>query len=624
MKINKFFKYLKGIRSCILLCLLLPFTVRAQGNKALTDSLLAILPHAKDTVKVLILNQLAAQFVFTDTPKSRTWAQEALQLSQTKDYRKGEAEASCHLCMTLGMQGQYAQALQHCQNAKDLYAKLKNQAGIATAYNNTGLVLNQQARYPEALENFLYALSIRQKLQDRKAIALMTENIGMIYFRQEDYQEALRYFEESRRIHQNMDNQTLETKVLVNIGATYNRLKNYPKALACHSEVLIFFEKTNNLTGAGIACNNLGNVHLETKNYEEALKYYRKSLLIKEKQKDKRGTAVTLKNIAETYLNKGDLKEAKLHIDQSLKIAEEIGAKEQIRDAYDILAQMYEKTQDFEKALEYEKKASLAKDSLFSSDKTEQIARMRTIYETEKAQREKKIALQKAQIAEKNILLEKERSQLSRILNYVTFSAIISGFLFAWLFINRIRLKTQKLAAENRAKEQENLRLQEEMQAEAEINKIEQEKLQAELDFKNRELTSNTLYLVQKNEVLLTLKEELEQMIPDTDAGLKPKLRSLQRSLNHSLEVEKDWESFRLHFEQVHPTFFANLQAKYPDLTPHEIKLCAYLRLNLTTKEIANLTNNTVRGVETARYRLRKKLGIEAEENLTELLLRFS
>ena len=87
--------------------------------------------------------------------------------------------------------------------------------------------------------------------------------------------------------------------------------------------------------------------------------------------------------------------------------------------------------------------------------------------------------------------------------------------------------------------------------------------------------------------------------------------------------LEQDWESFSSHFDQVHSDFLKRLKAKYPQISPKDLKMAAYLRLNLSTKEIAPLLNISIRGVEISRYRLRKKLELDTTVNLSEYMMEF-
>ena len=157
--------------------------------------------------------------------------------------------------------------------------------------------------------------------------------------------------------------------------------------------------------------------------------------------------------------------------------------------------------------------------------------------------------------------------------------------------------------------------------SEAEINKLRNDKLRAEVDHKNRELATTTMHLINKNEFMLSLKETLKDLSKN---GSKDAMKKIIRDIDRNLSEDEGWEQFTRHFDQVHGDFLKNLKSEHPTLTPQEIKLCAYLRMNMSSKEIANLLNISVRGVEISRYRLRKKLGLNRETNLVDYMLEYT
>lgn len=160
--------------------------------------------------------------------------------------------------------------------------------------------------------------------------------------------------------------------------------------------------------------------------------------------------------------------------------------------------------------------------------------------------------------------------------------------------------------------------------SEKEIIKLRNEKLEAELEYKNAELASTALHLVQKGEFLADIKDELVR-IKKTPAGRSPDdFKKILHILKEENKLDKDWEQFAFHFDSVHAGFLKILKQRYPLVSAHELKLCAYLRMNLSSKEIAQLENISVRGVEISRYRLRKKLQLPTETNLFDFLLQLS
>ncbi|WP_297338423.1 triple tyrosine motif-containing protein [Algoriphagus sp.] len=159
---------------------------------------------------------------------------------------------------------------------------------------------------------------------------------------------------------------------------------------------------------------------------------------------------------------------------------------------------------------------------------------------------------------------------------------------------------------------------------EEEIIRLKNEKLQNEIEHKNQELTSSAMHLIQKNQLLNTIKATLKNLSKDEKTKqLNTQLGKLIKSIDKDLDGGDEWSQFSENFDQVHGNFITRLKEKYPDLTPQEIKFSAYIRMNLNTKEIANLLGISVRGVEIGRYRVRKKLKLERKENLSDFLLRF-
>lgn len=154
-----------------------------------------------------------------------------------------------------------------------------------------------------------------------------------------------------------------------------------------------------------------------------------------------------------------------------------------------------------------------------------------------------------------------------------------------------------------------------------ELIQLKNEKLETEIEFKNSELASSAMNLVQKKEFILKIKETLQHLNKSEKESMDSQdLKKLLRSLSEEEKLNDEWEQFSIHFNNVHGDFLIKLSEKYPILKAHELKLSAYLRMNLTSKEIAQLMSISVRGVEISRYRLRKKLNISTETNLFQFL----
>jgi DNA-binding CsgD family transcriptional regulator len=157
--------------------------------------------------------------------------------------------------------------------------------------------------------------------------------------------------------------------------------------------------------------------------------------------------------------------------------------------------------------------------------------------------------------------------------------------------------------------------------SEKEVVKLKNEKLESEIEFKNSELASSAMSLVQKKEFILKVKDELQRINKSgKDVVEAVEIKKILRLLSEEKKVNEEWEQFSIHFNKVHADFLTVIKERYPSINQQELKLSAYLIMNLSSKEIAQLMAISVRGVEISRYRLRKKLQIPTEINLFEFL----
>lgn len=171
--------------------------------------------------------------------------------------------------------------------------------------------------------------------------------------------------------------------------------------------------------------------------------------------------------------------------------------------------------------------------------------------------------------------------------------------------------------------EQQQQRLQLELEtSEKEVMKLKNEKLSAEVDYKNKELSAMTIHMIKRSEVLNKLKTHIKDASKDNTAT-KDTLSTLLRMIRIAEKSQDEYNDFNQHFFEVNRDFFEKLQASFPDLTTNELKLCALLKMDLSTKEIAQIFNNSTKAVEIGRYRLRKKLGIDSTTKIQFFLKNF-
>jgi uncharacterized protein YxeA len=253
-------------------------------------------------------------------------------------------------------------------------------------------------------------------------------------------------------------------------------------------------------------------------------------------------------------------------------------------------------------------------DSIFSAEKHKQLANFEILYETEKKEKENHLLLLDIELKQR-----KQRLGIAVIIGL----ALVLLLTYSLLRVKSKNLKQNQLLLKQRhdlarlqikSKEAENKMLEDRIFAEQQINRLEREKHQAEIDLKNSELASSTLSLVNKNEILGEIREKLKG-----NHQLEG-IRDVVHFINSNTDIDQDWHKFRLTFEEVHPGFFDRLQLNFPQLTDHDVRLSSYLRINLSSREIAGLMNVSLDATNKGRQRLRKKLNLEPEADLNEFL----
>ncbi|MND52180.1 bacterial transduction protein [compost metagenome] len=185
------------------------------------------------------------------------------------------------------------------------------------------------------------------------------------------------------------------------------------------------------------------------------------------------------------------------------------------------------------------------------------------------------------------------------------------------------KLERARLAIQHQLeKEQEEYIKYEAIISERKISEMHKEQLEADLASKNREMANTAMNIVYKNELLEKIKEEILNLTDSSGKKLSSsQLKKIQKVIDEGMSDDRDWNIFESSFNEAHGNFFKKLKTNYCGLVPNDLKLCAYLRMNMSSKEVASLLNITVRGVEIRRYRLRKKLNLPHDKNITEFLL---
>jgi hypothetical protein len=277
---------------------------------------------------------------------------------------------------------------------------------------------------------------------------------------------------------------------------------------------------------------------------------------------------------------------AKKYLDKAILIADSSGNLHASATAYKNRTESYQLLSMPLLALKDLEEYLLLKDSIFTIEKNKQIEELRILHDIEK--KEQEIVLQKKEIEVLGQEAKINRQQRILLGGGMTLSMIALGFGF-YGFRQKIKR-----------------------------NKLEKEKVDAELAFKKKELTTHALHLAKKNEVLESIKTKAK-MLKEKEGG--PGYQELIKTIKFDQQDDKNWESFTQYFEQVHKDFATDVKRKYPQVTKNELRFMALMKMNMSSKEIANILNISISGVKKARNRLRKKLGITPNESLEGLII---
>lgn len=191
-------------------------------------------------------------------------------------------------------------------------------------------------------------------------------------------------------------------------------------------------------------------------------------------------------------------------------------------------------------------------------------------------------------------------------------------FLLVRFYIKREIVRRNKSMEAQRQRQKELLEKQEQL-----IIQLKNEQLEQELTYKSKELASATLIRISQTDFLEELKREIQtQQVSGTYS--KRFFEKIIHMIDEKRTNENEWTLYQTNFDRIHEKFFFKLKERYPELTPGDLRMCALLRLNMPTKDMASMLSLSVRGIEAARYRLRKKLNLSEGENLVDFMIRFN
>ncbi|WP_188112154.1 tetratricopeptide repeat protein [Aquimarina sp. RZ0] len=521
------------------------------------------LHHKDDRLKVDVLNEIGYEYWIINPDQSISYGKKALVLSKKLRYQKGIAFANRVIGVAFWAQGYQNEALQYLIKSQNAYEKIEDTEGIANTNLNIGMVYADLEQYEKSLNYYNMAIHKFTSLDLTDRVATTFTKMGSIFIIQNRLEEAKKYLNNALDIH-------TQNNFTYGIAEAHNRLG-------------LFYIKENKKTQAYY--------HINT------------SMLLGQKILDIDGLTSNYILLGKIHRLDNDLELAEKNLRKGLEKAEENNLKKQELAAYEELKELKKQQNNPAAALLFSDRYIKLKDSIFNIEKAKQIAYLE--FENQ---------LQKK---EKEVQLLRTKEKIDKLINYALLTGIFIIFLIIYFVFKSFKKnkellqKDQELLITNNALAQQAL----------ENSKLKQKQLKQQLNSKNKELTSYALNFVKKNEISQQLLDKLISMkaipVEKRDLVINETIEIIKRNLS----TDKDWEDFKMVFEKVHTDFYSKLIARHPNLKNNDLKICSLTRLNLNIKETASILGISPESVKTARYRLRKKLGLQPKQEIVTYLI---
>lgn len=544
-------------RQILLLCLIMiPFLSKGQIYQSSN-------PENYDSFKDWFYTIEKVRFTSPDSAISLY--NQAYEYYISKKHYVSAVNALVESAIVYGHQAKYQAAYDNLWKALLISDEQNNDEAKQLAYLHLGRYYNFYKRDKKALEYVQKALEIGRKLVEEDKVPksfLASYYYALVStYRELDMPKKGKIYLDSCYLYNNEKiNGYLEFEkayILKTEGKT-------EKALNLMLSTIPWFE-LHNPGYKALLYTFIGDFFNESNDFETAENYYQEALMFSDKFNSHLDfTPIIYQHLSDLYLNKGDYKKA---------------------------AQSLQKEQELNK---------LFFDS--RSKNNSALLEIKDDYQTEK---------------NKQRLDRLEHQKRVKVLQTILLIVTIIFIVFAGLiYVKSVRNKHKVEKELMRKKQELEIEQQElEIQRSKELLELKIQQSKEVLELKNKELAASSLKLIEKDEILATLKKRLSEGKGDLKAA---ELKKIVRTI--SISNAQNWEEFETRFISVNHDFISNLNKRYPKLTQGDIKLCSLIKLNLSSKEMAKLLGISVQSIHTNRYRLRKKLGLEKDVSLTEFI----
>jgi len=551
----------------------------SSASKHEKDSLFRVLHSVvQPSEKITILNLLSKTCLTDDPLKALNFAEQALFISESINDDRGKAESKYYIARYYQSKNDYQKALNLLLESKEGFTKIEDDKWRAKTCLELGKIYQKRFKYEKALDYLFKAMEIFKDLKKEKKLAECYNIIGGIYYDEGYYEKSFEYFQNSLTIWERVGDDAGLASRYNNIGEIYRINLQFEDAIRYYKKAITINKKLNIENNLAINFDNMGNIYIVRKQYDSAFYYLSKSLEISERIDNAERVSMAEISLGNLYLRRNEINKARQHFEKGYRLAQKNSFLIFVKDAAKGLSEIFKEKKQFKDSYYYYKKYKQISDSIYSAKSSEKITQleMKLIFEHEQE-------------------LNSLKRQKSNIKYFLIAFGLVCLLVIIILLYGRMRIKSKHSIIKAK-----NLQL-------------EKKQLEEEIDLKNRELATNVMYLVKKNEFINFISEKLY----NSKLKFKKENQKIVEEiiLDFQSSVDTDiWKDFEERFREVHKEFYNKMNQKFPNLSNNEKKLCALLRLNMTTKEVAAITHQNPHTIEVARTRLRKKLGLSNKE----------
>jgi len=475
----------------------------------------------------------------------------------------------------------------YLENALILAGKLHYSDGLYRAYKGLGYVQYLFGNYLESLNLNEKSLVVAIYLKDSVKIGESLLNCAEAKLKSRNFAGTLNNLETAKIIFQKLNDQEHLAAINMKFGFLSFDLEKPNEAIEYLSKAEQYYYQTKNYMNYVRCLDVKGGTYCKLGEFNQSEKYYQLAMKVCKDFNVPYEFSALYIGIAFLKNSEGDFKSSVDYGLKSYDLALKDSVKRHIWLASKILSKSYFDLKDYHKAYTYLLVSSETWQKMFNLEREQAFRDFQGQYLDQKRRSE-------IELLQKKLIIQK---------SHTIFTIVVSIFLivlFSLLFLFN-RQKHKIINQKHQLIEQETLALKE------------------RLEYSNRELASKALFMASVAETKVKLLETIRELTTHLDYQGKQIIQS--KMADFEIITQQDfWKEFEAHFENVQAIFFSKLSELYPDLTPNDRKICAFLKLNLSTKEISMLQNKNIRTIESARYRLKKRMGLSEEESLSQYL----